>query len=215
MFLKKFILFISLFGFMYLFSISASAAPTEEESEIEEDTFFDVFEVDVEAVVTNVEAGEFGLYTNDEKEGNIQIDEESLELTSINDFGDFDLTKGFSRASIATFSKSKILTGKGELDTVVGYCVFSISEDHEMVVEDQGYNKIGITGIFNKLLSFGLGENYVIIAVKNEDQFIYRLYKVSVMEEVTKGLLENIEINFIPNIPTIIPGFTPPTLGIK
>ena len=85
-----------------------------------------------------------------------------------------------------------------------------------MIMGDQGYNKIGVTGIFNKQVQFEIGDNYILIAVKNDDYFVYRLFKVSVKEEQTRGLLENIEVNFIPTSPEVtVPVPSKPIMGLN
>lgn len=191
---------ISFFGFLYMFSLTAYAAPTSDEG-----TLFDEFNINQEQIAIDAHEESFGLYSTNEDNKIELMDDEDLKLNDINDFGIFSLSKGFSRLSMATFSDTKSITGKGDYNSLIGFAVFSLSEDQKMIVNDSGYKKIGITGIFNEQVKFQIGTNYVLIAVKNEGFFAYRLLKVVVKQEETKGLLENIEVNFIPTIQEVKP----------
>ena len=84
LYFKKALLLISFFGFLYISSMSAYAAPTEEE-----DTFLDVFEIDEKQVVEDTEDDAFGLYETNKKGKNEFVDSEDSELENINDFGIF------------------------------------------------------------------------------------------------------------------------------
>lgn len=120
------------------------------------------------------------------------------ETPDINDYKVFKLYKGFSKLSVITFANSKMLSGNGEENTTVGIMAFSVSEEGKIISLGQSIDTIGPSGIYNTSINLKIGDNNVIIAVKNNDLFIYRLFKVTVKEAETKGLLENIQLNFLP-----------------
>lgn len=195
MYLKKLIVLMSFLGCLFFFSLDAYAMPVEDAD------IFDTFGIDQDDVLADAKNGGLGLYAKSSA-GTFTLQTESeLGLDGINDFGDFFLSKGFSKLSVTTFADSKVLSGKGAAKTVVGVHVFSISKDGGMITTNTSVQEIGASGIYNCSFSLKLGENNILIAVMDDDNVLYRLYKVTVKQEETKGILENIQINFIPSDP--------------
>lgn len=213
MYFRKVLLFVFVLVISLSFSLSAYAAPTNSSKEDKVETFFDTFGLSQKQIANDAADGDFGLYTV-AKDGFSLTSESDLGLQDINDFKVFTLTKGFSKQTVVTFASSKILSGKGTEKTVVGTCVFTISKDGKLITSEDSLSiqTIGASGTYNGVLNYKLGDNYVIIAVMDKDVTIYRLYKVTVKQEETKGMLENIQIDFVPSTSnkSSVPSITSP-----
>ncbi len=194
MYLKKLLLMFCVLGLFYTFSVNAYAAPTGDES-----TFYDAFSMDEDQVEQSAVDGDLGIYSRNAAGGFVLTTGVDLGLEDLNDYGFFDLTKGFSRMSGSTFADSKALSGKGDATTVVGANVFYLDSEGNMVGICDSIQTIGSSGIYNETLKLKIGENHVVIAAKKGSVVYYRLFKVVVKQEETKGMLENIQINFMPS----------------
>lgn len=187
MYLKRILMICSFLMMTFCFSLSAYAAPDENA-----DTFFNTFEMDEEELVENVVDGNLGLYTVS-KDGASTLQKTD---NSFNDYKVLVLNNGYSKLSVVTFSTTKILSGKGDENTIVGINVFNVKED-SISNSKTDMQTIGASGIYNGTINLKVGDNHVVIAVKNGDTILYRLFKVTVKQEETKGALENMQIIFM------------------
>lgn len=188
MYIKRIVLICSLLIMSFTFSLSAYAAPDESE-----DTFFDTFKIKEEVLINNVEEGNLGLYSVSTT-GISTLQETDL---AINDYKILVLNNGYGKLSVVTFSPTRVLSGKGDENTIVGINVFNVTEESTIANTNVDIQKIGASGIYNGTVNLKTGDNSVIIAVKKGDMILYRLFKVTVMEESTKGALENMQIIFM------------------
>lgn len=189
MYLKKMVFLVTFLLMAFCFSLSAYAAPDEDSK----DAFFKTFNINQEELSDKATKGSLGVYSVS-KDG-VSIAKNDIE--DINDYKVFGLNKGYSKLSVITFSNAKILSGKGDEQTTVGVNVFNVSKLGTIITSNQSIQKIGASGVYNSSISLKTGENYVVIAVKKGDLVLYRLFKITVMEEKTKGYLENLQINLI------------------
>ncbi|PKM93543.1 MAG: hypothetical protein CVU84_15305 [Firmicutes bacterium HGW-Firmicutes-1] len=186
MYLKK-IVFLAAFLLMaFSFSISAYAAPDNDQ-----DTFFLTFKIDQGDLSEKATKGSLGLYSVSKDGKSISKDD----IEDIDDYKVFVLNKGYSKFSIITFADEKILSGKGDEQTIVGVNVFNVSKNGNVMTSDQSIQKIGASGVYNSSVRLKTGENHIVIAVKKGDLILYRLFKITVKEEKTKDNLENLQIN--------------------
>jgi hypothetical protein len=122
----------------------------------------------------------------------------------LKDLGSLQLTNGYSRDRITTFSKTKSLSGAGSEGTVVGLYVFhyesTSSAGTQLIVPTQDHLvTIGKSGLYSETININyVGSNYVLLASKNPKTMAitYRLFKVTLKEEETRDKLENVTINF-------------------
>lgn len=187
MYLRRLFLIAAFLLIGFNFSLSAYAAPEKEE------TFFTTFNINQEDLKKEVEGEELGLYQVS-KNGSSTLLSADID---INDYKIFNLNKGYTRLSVVTFASSKVLSGKGEADTFIGVNVFYFDKEGAFISTDSSISQIGVSGVYNGNATLKIGDNNVIIAVKKGDTLFYRLFKVVVKQEETKGTLENIKINLI------------------
>lgn len=188
MYFKRILMICSFLLMAFSFSLSAYAAPDENEED-----FFNTFKIKEEKLVNNVVEGNLGLYS-------VSKDGVSLLQTtddSINDYKILVLNNGYSKLSVVTFSNKKVLSGKGDENTIVGINVFNVTKEGIIINSNTDIQKIGVSGIYNGTVNLKTGDNNVVIAVKKDDMILYRLFKVTVMQEETKGALENMQIIFM------------------
>ncbi len=186
MYLKRIVVLATFIILAFAFSLSAYAMPEENQ-----DDFFETFQLNKEELQTNIDEDNLGLYV-------ILKDGSSIRQTEdedINDYNFFKVNKGFSRTSVVTFADTKIFSGNGDVDTLVGIVVLNSKGN---TVDTSDPVQIGASGVFNASIRFDLGENNVVFVVKKGDLTLYRLFKVTVKEEQKKEILENIQLNFMP-----------------
>jgi hypothetical protein len=135
-------------------------------------------------------------------------DREVYRSEILKDLGPLQLSSGFERDRLTTFSPSKAITGVGEEGTIVGLHVFhfdtvinSIDESvEEFVISTQDrLVTLGKSGLYNETVCFNyVGVNYVLLSVENPMTFATtkRLYKVTLKKLETRNKLENMTINF-------------------
>lgn len=187
MYLRR-LFFIAVFLWLgFNFSLTAYAAPKDE------DTFLKTFNINQEELKKEVEKEELGLYSVS-KDGLITLQDN---VEDINDYRIFSLNKGYNKLSVVTFADTKVLSGKGEAETSIGVNVFCFSKEGKLTTTYSSIQQIGASGVYNGTITLNKGENNIIIAVKKGDTLLYRLFKVEVKQEETKGALENIKINLI------------------
>ncbi|PKM49165.1 MAG: hypothetical protein CVV02_17275 [Firmicutes bacterium HGW-Firmicutes-7] len=189
MYLKKTVFLVTLILMALCFSLSAYATPDDESK----DTFFDTFQINQKELAERATKGSLGLYSVS-KEG---VNKRTDDIEDINNYKVFNLSKGYGKLSVITFSNTKILSGKGEEQTTVGINVFNVSKMGDIVSTDQSIQRIGASGVYNSSIKLDTGDNSVVIAVKKDNLTLYRLFKVNVKEEKTRDYLENLQINLI------------------
>lgn len=189
MYLKR-VVILCLFIWMTLgFSLSAYAAPDENAND-----FFNTFDINQNKLAENAADGNLGLYAVKDGVSILQKTDDS-----INNYKVLVLNNGYNKLSVVTFSGTKILSGKGEEETLVGVNVFNVSKEGNIINSNPSIQKIGASGVYNATIDLKTGDNSVVIAAKKGDLILYRLFKVTVKQEETKGALENIQIVLIPD----------------
>ncbi|TCT12947.1 hypothetical protein EDC18_11021 [Natranaerovirga pectinivora] len=114
---------------------------------------------------------------------------------SINNFKYFRLIQGFSRYVNPTFSSQRYLVGEGEPGTSIGIMVYSIRNENIVVQNQLRIQTIGASGLFNRMLFFNnIGDNNVLIAVRKNNETIYKRFVVNRKAEETKQRLEVLDI---------------------
>lgn len=212
--------FFALFGFgVYANSDTFVMAEIVEEST--SDDVLDYFNYSDDFLVEYVNANEANVFSAPLF---TSYDREIYRSEIIKDLGPLQLSTGFERDRLTTFSTSKAITGLGEEGAVVGLHVFHIDkilndiEDRaeQVVVSTQDRMvTLGKSGLYNETVCFDyVGVNYVLLTVENPVTFeaTRRLYKVTLKELETRNKLENMTINFFeeevksPSIEEFVPG---------
>lgn len=142
--------------------------------------------------------------------------------TALKDLGTLQLSTGFDRNRLTTFSKTKAISGVGKAGAQVGLQVFHIvtsttdnkSKKYLVSTQDE-LVKIGNSGLYNETIYFDyIGVNYVLLTVEDPITFAStkRLYKVTLKAIATRNKLENMTIDFFkeevksPSIEEFVPG---------
>lgn len=188
MYIRRLLILVSFLWIGLSFSSNSYAAPNEES-----DSFFKTFTINQEELKKAVEGEELGLYSIS-KNGTTTLQDSSADL---NEYKTFTLNKGYNKLSHVTFANTKVFSGKGEVNTMVGVNVFNFNKDGECISTDSSIQTIGISGVYNSSISLKVGDNNLIIVVKQNDTLLYRLFKIVVKQEQTKGELENIQLNLM------------------
>ncbi len=168
------------------FTANAYAAP------VDGNTFFSTFKIRQGQIAGFAENGDYGLYA-------VTADGVSVPQSNagpINDYKVLVLNNGYSKLSVVTFSPTKLISGKGQEQTVVGVNVFHTS-GAQITDSNASLKTIGASGVYNSQIGLDTGNNCVVIAVKKGSLILYRLFKITVMEEQTKGALENMKLFFV------------------
>lgn len=163
-------------------------------------------------VVTNDDVLEYFGYTDDYLIELVSVNEMNAFATPLfssydvelyrsdvlKDLGPLQLSSGFERDRLTTFSSSKAIAGIGEEGSVVGLHVFHIETETLISTQDTLFT-IGKSGLYNETVAFDyVGVNYVLLTVEDSISFATtkRLFKVTLKEIETRNKLENMTINF-------------------
>lgn len=118
-----------------------------------------------------------------------------------NEFGQFAFMTGLGKKRISTFTTDKTLVGQGAEGMSVGMLVYSYNDDGEREVYDYKYKTIGASGLFSDVICFKpASKQYLVVAVTDDESTISRVYEVTTKEEITRSILENFELDFMPTI---------------
>jgi len=153
-------------------------------------------------------------------------DLEMYRQEQLKDMGSLQLTRGFARDKITTFSDVKVLEGTGKEGIFVGLYVFHFEEslnpitdivDQQVVMTQDHLVEVGASEIYSETINLDyVGDNYVMLTVynpKTDEQAVTRLFKVCREEALTRDKLENVQVNFLqedeegPSLDTFVPDF--------
>ncbi len=164
--------------FVMLFGISSLAQEViDEASEVSE--FQDVFGMDSDDFTDEVGSGSH-----------------SDEFERCSDFGAFSFTSGLNHLRFSSFTKDKYYVGYGEEGATVGMIVYTMDEDAIKVI-DSSIKTLGASGLYSQEISYKpMTTQYLVVAVMCEGRVVSRTYEVTIKEEATKSLLENLSIDF-------------------
>lgn len=126
----------------------------------------------------------------------------------LKDFDVLQLSTGFNKQRITTFSEVKYVEGQADQGTVVGTMVFHIDEalsvfddvpEKNVIITQDSLTAVGASGLFSETIQLDyIGINYVLMAVYHPEMEApaVKMFKVCREQEVTRVLLENVQINF-------------------
>lgn len=127
-----------------------------------------------------------------------------------NVYGSFTFSGGLNKLALSTFATEKCLVGQGEQGTVVGYLVYT-KTDNAPVIVDEKIKVLGSSGMYTETVCFKEDALQVmVVAVSDGSGTIFRSYEVTTVEQATKSFLENINVKFVPSAdtqPYVVPSF--------
>lgn len=198
------------FAFMLILMASigiSSMAETKDENENPVDAFIEAFNLEPEdlifvPVTAPLETAPSDLYAY----------VPSTE-TNYNTLGSFAFSRGLDRLKFSTFSCEKTLIGEGSEGLSIGVMVYRMEENNPVYISGST-KRLGASGLYNETVVYRPEtKQCMIVAVSNGFHTVSRVYEVTTKEEATKTLLENIEIQFLPDEPTTeVPSFEMPAL---
>lgn len=216
--MNKFIRVLFLTALLLTFvTVASYAADSETVAEVPEvtlESFMELF--DLSPVEVAYKGSEITYPMNAvEPDMNQDVPDFALEMVDTVNYdviGGFELSTGFGDHDITTFAYEKNLVGQGASDMVVGVAVYTIGtellydEDGEFTGSETVYDVsfssvkvLGASGLYSEVLRYEENtEQYVTLIVRDGmNTPYYRTFRVTTIEEETKVILENIEINFI------------------
>lgn len=135
------------------------------------------------------------------------ISSETVEpVENYDTIGSFVLSNGFGNHQVSTFNCEKNLVGQGDADSTVTVLVYTVETlvvdeeilEHEYKVSYWSSKVLGASGLYTETISLSeQTTQYVTIIVSASDSMQYRTYKVTTLEDETRVILENIDIDFI------------------